>query len=112
MTDREKLIGLLYESDFTCNQSLCEECDYLCSNKCKASMMADHLLANGVTFQDWIPVSERLPWEDIRVLVWLRRHDYGPIRIDTDRVHNNRWVRWNGCVTHWMPLPEPPKEDN
>lgn len=29
--------------------------------------------------------------------------------IDTDRYLNGRWVRWGRCVTHWMPLPLPPK---
>ena len=25
--------------------------------------------------------------------------------MDTDRYCNGMWVRWNGRVTHWMPLP-------
>lgn len=32
--------------------------------------MADHLISHGVTVQQWIPVSERLPEEDDRVLAW------------------------------------------
>ena len=55
MTDREKLIELIHESDLVCNKTLCEECDYLCSKRCKSSMTADHLLANGVTFTPAIP---------------------------------------------------------
>lgn len=58
----------------------------------------------------WIPVTEQLPDEDTRVLVWLRVKIYDHTHMDTDRVHRNRWVRWGEDVTHWMPLPEPPKE--
>jgi hypothetical protein len=122
MTDREKLIELIYESDLVCNKTLCEECDYLCSNRCKSSMTADHLLANGVTFAkdtnvpSWIPVSERLPeeWKEVLVLsefVCCETAVYLGIP--------GKWrVTWNhnmleeNSITHWMPLPEPPKEEN
>lgn len=57
----------------------------------------------------WIPVTERLPEEDVRVLVWVGENDcYFPV-IDTDRLHKTRWVRWDGYITHWMQLPTPPK---
>ena len=72
--------------------------------------LADHLIANGVTVQQWIPVSERLPEKDTYTLV------------TTDGVvisaywHNDRFYGFSakgiatvGGVTHWMPLPEPPK---
>lgn len=107
MADREKLIEFIYESDLVCNQTMCEECDYLCSNKCKASMMADHLLANGVTFQKWIPVSERLPEQGQEVIVASYRM-IKPVVFTTifwNKEHDN----WYG-ITNWMPLPEPPKE--
>ena len=59
---------------------------------------------------EWISVEERLPSEDVRVLVWLRNdHKTTYTRIDTDRRLNGVWVRWYESVTHWMPLPEPPK---
>ena len=70
--------------------------------------MADHLIANGVTIQKWIPVTERLPEEDVRVLVWLGTGDITYTQIDTDRLHKKKWRRWTKNVTHWMPLPEPP----
>ena len=59
--------------------------------------------------QKWIPVTERLPQEDIRVLVWLTDDAHSHTKMDTDRIHNNRWVRWGKYVTNWMPLPQPPK---
>ena len=65
-----------------------------------------------MTEQKWIPVTERLP-EDMqeRVLV-MTVGDYpvGNQRMDTDRYRNDSWVRYGKDVTHWMPLPEPPKE--
>lgn len=58
---------------------------------------------------EWISVEERLPEEDIRVLVWLNT-DRSYTKIDTDRRFEGKWVRWSTDVTHWMPLPAPPTE--
>ena len=74
--------------------------------------VADYLLDSGVTVQEWIPVTERLP-ENIanRVLVVCERsngvfyaHYEKPfwINLETDKP-------FISTVTHWMPLPEPPK---
>lgn len=57
--------------------------------------------------QKWIPVTERLPnWRDGKVFVFTK---YG-FSI-CERTVNGRWkgqhANW---ITHWMPLPEPPKE--
>lgn len=61
----------------------------------------------------WIPVTERLPEKDKEVLCllgdgefWLAVWDHCDDGLWTD---GERWV--SKCfVTHWMPLPEPPKE--
>lgn len=77
--------------------------------------IADHLIANGVTIQRWIPVEERLPeeWED--VLVWSK---YGFWEVAVYLGIPGKWrVLWNHdmvdehIITHWLPLPEPPKEE-
>lgn len=62
---------------------------------------------------DLISVEEQLPEEAIRVLVRLSgiNPPIGFPRMDTDRIIDGRWVRWGDLVTHWMPLPETPKED-
>ena len=57
----------------------------------------------------WIDVKKKLPQGAERVLVALKREKSTDISIDTDRVVKDRWVRWNGSVTHWMPLPKLPK---
>lgn len=61
-----------------------------------------------MTESKWIPVSERLPdWRDGKVLVFTK---YG-FSI-CERTVNSRWkgthANW---ITHWMPLPNPPKEN-
>ena len=60
---------------------------------------------------EWISVKDRLPEENVRVLVWLDETLYDYTHIDTDRLKRNAWVRWGKAVTYWMPLPEPPKEN-
>ena len=74
--------------------------------------IAEKLISNGVTVQEWISVKDRLP-ENIanRVLVVCERsngvfyaHYEKPfwINLETDKP-------FISTVTHWMPLPEPPK---
>lgn len=74
---------------------------------------ADHLIDHGVTLQKWFSATNP-PQEDERVLVWLGNNRYNDVKIDTDRVHNGKWVRWGDCVTHWAPigLRQPPPELN
>lgn len=62
---------------------------------------------------EWIPVTERLPaFETERVLVMTKGDVMlGYPKMDTDRYVRNRWVRYEGSVTHWMPIPDPPDED-
>lgn len=88
--------------------------------------LADHLIANGVTFatdnnvgHKWISVSERLPEAETDVLVFSG----GYVSILTyryDRSGNLKFMYMDDCgywherfaptVTHWIPLPEAPKE--
>ena len=73
---------------------------------------ADALRENAA--QEWISVKDRLPEKDIRVLVWMKDNEEGYTQMDTDRwsctmEQGYHWVRWGKSVTHWMPLPEPPK---
>ena len=72
--------------------------------------LADHLLANGVTVQEWISVKDRMPKGGaivlcntdyfVEVLQWDERAD---MWVDQYRSYRKNYV------THWMPLPPPPK---
>ena len=72
--------------------------------------ITDMLMEDGVTVQEWISVKDRLPENDTYV------------NVATDGVvaqaywHNDRFYAFTaigvatvGGVTHWMPLPQPPK---
>lgn len=75
----------------------------------------------------WIPVSERLPDKEVLVLLFLRSPK-GETKITTGEIYASNNKKFDGefCigfdplspdflnrefVTHWMPLPQPPKEE-
>lgn len=90
----------------------------------EAQHLADHLIANGVTIQKWIPVTERLPdtiscgagtaySEAVNVLTTGRKV-LTAIFDGTDFVADAEfWEAEDEEITHWtpvlLPLPEPPK---
>ena len=114
MTDREKLMDILIDA----KRTELEDVPY-------SEWLVDCLLANGVTFakdmdvpSKWISVEDRLPKLEKHkiskvVLAWSQEHG----RCFTFRYDNGNGERWfSGEVeqpdfTHWMPLPEPPKEE-
>lgn len=65
------------------------------------------------TMSAWISVEDRLP-EDLRDVLVYAEHLTGGVRT-VERAYCNQYGDWqevNGkTVTHWMPLPEPPKEE-
>ena len=76
-------------------------------------IMVDALIAHGVTIQKWISVEERLPEPFVSVLGYCTECDPLP---PVHEVYMNGFGLWcsaqvygMGEVTHWMPLPEPPK---
>lgn len=68
----------------------------------------------------WIPVTEKLPDNiDEEVLVCNEGYGKDGTGFATVAVYNgNGWLEcWErkqylACITHWMPLPEPPKDDS
>ena len=90
--------------------------------------IADHLIANGVTLDNqvssskFIPVTERLPVDEELVLILCKNGAMfvgycGKQYADFERrwriktALNSTKLLNLGRVTHWMPLPEPPKEE-
>ena len=132
MDVREKLVELLSEK---CMETCKQRKGYVCSvEECKRSkekccgFYADHLISNGVTVQEWIPVTERLPERDKEVLLIV--HGWEDRLYYTGCLHRQEaerswltgieskasdWKIWGfsylrePIVTHWMPLPQPPK---
>ena len=75
--------------------------------------IADGVLSAGYHKQEWISVKDRLPKPNKLVLCWWQSGDgekehYG---FATFQSHGVWYVSNEGMpeVTHWMPLPEPPK---
>ena len=71
--------------------------------------IADHLISNGVTVQEWISVEDRLPEHGESVLTYKN----GIVDIQMYEKNRNGWISDNwfwsmATVPHWMPLPEPP----
>ena len=107
MDVREKLVEILKQAPFegkVLDEWWWEE---------KIRRIADHLISNGVTVQEWISVDERLPEKGEEVLVFDTRENWtGFAWLNPDET----WTALGfdfpfdlGEVTHWMPLPQPPK---
>ena len=66
----------------------------------------------------WIPVTERLPETPGEYMVayhpcyWDRVHDEIKVGLDSFRGKTSWAKKKYQRVTHWMPLPEPPKEES
>ena len=119
MDVREKLIELFYDNNMICDQ--------------KIEGLADDvmdIIGNGVTVQEWISVTERLPEEDKDYLVItnafgrcssvkIRSFAKDGETIDEYDLAGKKyvWYFWSNeygyvstnSVTHWMPIPHPPK---
>lgn len=105
MTDREKLVELI--------NHVAEGHVVNLMQPGGAEALADHLIANGVTVQEWISVEDRLPEDDASYLVWAS--DCGESEVAL-YYGDGEWLtedleNLTRFVTHWMPLPEHPKED-
>lgn len=59
----EKLVALLDDVLDECDSMCrgCGDCRYFPMQSCTSHKQADHLIANGVKVQEWVPVTERLP---------------------------------------------------
>ena len=84
--------------------------------------LANHLIANGVTVQEWISVTERLPDSCGFPCLLCGENSFGQIRVFegfTGYMERGK-LEWHSnqkdididvwTITHWMPLPQPPTD--
>ena len=76
--------------------------------------IAEKLISNGVTVQEWISVKDRLPEAGGYVVCIAKRNPFSRFMPMVARIEKNGWVnpiteQYISEVTHWMPLPELPK---
>ena len=106
MDVREKLVKLL---------GRCAVEESITIEPVAENRLVDFLTNHGVTVQEWIPVTERLPEigrkclianREIVVRGWLRPDGVWKTGVSSDEV----WSKFSLFPpTHWMPLPQPPK---
>lgn len=115
MDVREKLVELLGKAkhEFWCSREKCNGTEFV----------AGYLIANGVTVQEWISASEPPKKITNKVIVLCKNgymgyghyEDYKGERTWYNLESGKPFTDWDleDCesyeVTHWMPMPEPPK---
>lgn len=124
MSDREKLIELIGLTEYGNGALVGKNFQRGFIGK-----IADNLIENGVTVQKWIPVSERLPDKKGKYLALLSYvkctmilnfsldflvcDEYGFQTKEKKSCFYYYDDDWKNIevpeVTHWMPIPEPPK---
>ena len=121
MDVKEKLVELLREAPYNIFGNKLGNCYF---DSC-LELIADHLITNGVTVQEWISVDDRLPEESGLYITfgctavpvrWLHNFDkdMGKFGVwwdyDTDGKKHPRYRFIEAeDITHWMPIPEKPK---
>lgn len=75
----------------------------------------DQLADADKVMPQWISVDKALPDRNINVLAWIKCGTSEYVFIETASGNPSEcsgWKHYNkDQVTHWMPLPEPPKEE-
>ena len=111
MDVREKLVELLNEAQDTGVVEI-QAGFGVTHGWVKNELVASHLIANGVTVQEWISVDERLPQNFVSVLGYMTdAGDFPPVR-ECYTVGNAFFFPALGDihpVSHWCEMPQPPK---
>ena len=109
MDVKEKLVELIEKASYECDEGTRDLYDM----REVADGIADFLIAHGVTVQEWISVDDRLPEPGKQVIIYSRC-DFCESAFHIGIP--GKWrVTWNhemldaDSVTHWMPIPQPPK---
>lgn len=111
MDVKEKLVELLQEF---IEVEVCDNGEFI-EKDIDFDRIAESLIANGVTVQEWIPVDDRLPEIGRSIIAYN-----APAKCAAEAMYKGEGkflqFRWSARlqeheVTHWMPLPDPPKEE-
>ena len=106
MDVREKLVEIVKKAAYSSLPSNTEDFHL--------NMFVTNLLSHGVTVQEWIPVKDRLPEVGGYVVCIAKRNPFSRFMPMVARIEKNGWVnpiteQYISDVTHWMPIPQPPK---
>ena len=89
-------------------------------NDAEMLKLIEYLVANGVTVQEWISVEDRLPENDVMVIGFTPCDGFMFVGYYHEEPKYD-WKAWmiitamrstkvmKKKVTHWLPLPQPPK---
>lgn len=102
MDVREKLVDLIIDAKRTDHET-----------GSFTEYLADHLITNGVTVQEWVDVKDRLPEESGMYIVTANDGHAQRVSFVQWQKKNRMWnltgARSYWRVTYWMPMPQPPK---
>ena len=107
MDVREKMVEIVKKAAYSSLPSNTEDFHL--------NMFVTNLLAHGVTVQEWVSVNDRLPEDGRYVVCIAKRNPFSRFMPMVARIEKNGWAnpiteQYISEVTHWMPIPEPPKE--
>ena len=105
MDVREKLVELLVR---------CAIEESITIEPVAESRLVDFLVTHGVTVQEWISVTDRLPEVGGYVVCIAKRNPFSRFMPMVARIEKNGWVnpiteQYISEVTNWMPIPQPSK---
>ncbi len=108
MNVREKLVELLR------NAKAAMKSENLSCDIARNMFVVDFMMAHGVTVQEWISVKDRLPEAGGYAVCIAKRNPFSRFMPMVARIKKNGWVnpiteQYISDVTHWMPIPQPPK---
>ena len=96
--------------------AVCKDCERynLCLVHCSESVLRNRGICEHFK-NDWISVKDRLPGKKGDYIVNCHyRYNDGFVRNYVTVIHfrgKTQWATCNESISHWMPLPEPPKEE-
>ena len=113
-------MGDLIDRDALMKKICGNECGCVCDEECENAIcnFYDYIM-DAPAVNDWIPCSERFPEKHGEYMVFFGMYNYtlnGTDVIDK-RYYGEKsdgTIGWHSLcsseITHWMPLPDPPKE--